>query len=138
MPLLAAGFAWALLTRRVRPRAWAVVVLLQAFLLVAGLAAMNTGEREEARVERIVPEAALEKHEERAGQFLWATGVTLGLAMLVVVVRRPAALPILVTATLAGTVVVAAAAVRVGTAGGELVYTHNAGAAYSARNAVRH
>jgi hypothetical protein len=33
-------------------------------------------------------------------------------------------------ATVAGTVVVAAAAIRVGHAGGQLVYVHNAGAAY--------
>ena len=44
---------------------------------------MNTGEREEDRVERVVPEAALEQHEEYAEQFVWATGFTLVLAGLV-------------------------------------------------------
>jgi uncharacterized membrane protein len=130
IPALAAGFAWALWKRRVRSRAWVSVIALQAVLLGAGLVAMNTGEREEERVERIVPDAALEQHEEFAEQFVWATGVTLVFATLVVVIRKPAIARALTLATVAGTLVVAAAALRVGHAGGRLVYVHNAGAAY--------
>jgi hypothetical protein len=37
-------------------------------LLGRGLVAMNTGEREEERVERVVPDAAIERHEEYAEQ----------------------------------------------------------------------
>jgi uncharacterized membrane protein len=91
MPALAAGFAWALWTRRVRSRgAWVAVVALQAVLLGGGLVAMNTGEREEERVERIVPDAAIERHEADAEQFVWAVGLTLVAAVLVVVFRKPA------------------------------------------------
>jgi len=39
MPFIAAGFAWAVWTGRVRPRAWAAVVLLQAVLVGAGVVA---------------------------------------------------------------------------------------------------
>jgi hypothetical protein len=92
---------------------------------------MNTGEREEGRVERIVPEAAIEQHEEYAEQFVWATGATLIVAALVLVLRKPPLMRALSLAAVAGTIVVAAAAVRVGHAGGQLVYAHNAGAAYS-------
>jgi hypothetical protein len=130
MPALAIGFAWALWKSRVRPRAWVAIVALQAVLLGAGLVAMNTGEREEDRVEAVVPEPALEQHEAYAEQFVWATGITLAAAVLVLVFRTPAAAPGLMLATVAGTVVVAAAAIRVGHAGGQLVYVHNAGAAY--------
>ena len=78
IPALAAGFAWALWTGRVRPRgAWLTVIALQALLLGSGFVAMNTGEREEDRVERIVPDAAIERHEEYAEQFVWAVGLTL-------------------------------------------------------------
>ena len=77
LPALAIGFAWAVSRGRVRPRAWTAIVVLQAALLGAGLVAMNTGEREEDRVERIVPESALERHEAYAEQFVWATGATL-------------------------------------------------------------
>ena len=130
MPLLGAGFAWALWTGRLRPAAWVTIVALQTVLLGAGLVAMNTGEREEERVEAVVPEAALEQHEELAEQFVWATGGTLLLACLVLVFRRPAAARALAAATVMGTIAVTASAVRVGHAGGQLVYKHNAGAAY--------
>lgn len=132
IPLLAVGFAWALSRGQVRSRAWLSIIALQAMLLGAGVVAMNTGEREEDRVERVVPDAALEQHEEYAEQFVWATGLTLVLAGLVLVFRKPAVARALTLATVAGTLVVAAAAVRVGHAGGQLVYVHNAGAAYAA------
>lgn len=132
IPALAAGFAWALWTGRVRPRgAWVVVVALQAVLLGGGLVAMNTGEREEEQVERIVPDAALERHEEYAEQFVWAVGLTLVAATLVVAFRKPALVHAMAVATVIGSLVVVAAAIRVGHAGGQLVYAHNAGAAYA-------
>ena len=131
IPALAAGFAWALWTGRVRPRAWLVIVALQAVLLVAGLVAMNTGQREEDRVEAVVTESAIEHHEELAEQFVWATGVTLLLAALVVISKNPQAGRALMTATVIGTAIVAGSAIRVGHAGGQLVYAHNAGAAYA-------
>ena len=130
MPLLAFGFAWALWKARVQPRAWLTIVALQAVLLGAGLVAMNTGEREEHRVEALVPESAMEHHEESAEQFVWTAGGTFLLAALVLVFRRPLVARTLAMTTVIGTIVVTASAVRVGHAGGQLVYTHNAGAAY--------
>jgi hypothetical protein len=112
-------------------RAWMAIVAFQAVLFGGGLVAMNTGEREEERVERVVPEAALERHEEAAEQFVWAAGATLGLAALVLMFRRPPVARLFVTTTAVASLVVAALAVRVGKAGGELVYAHNAGAAYA-------
>ena len=91
MPLVATGFAWALWTGRIRPRAWLAVVAFQALLLGSGLVATRTGEAEEERVETVVQESALHQHEELADQFVWAGGLTLVLAGLVLVVRRPAA-----------------------------------------------
>lgn len=131
IPALAIGFGWALWTGRVRPRAWVTIVALQAVLLAGGLIAMNTGEREEDRVEAVVPKTALKQHETYAEQFVWATGITLLVAGLVPVVRNRRAARGLTVAAVAGTLVVAASALRVGHAGGQLVYVHNAGAAYS-------
>lgn len=131
IPALAIGFAWALWTGRVRVRAWIVIVALQSVLLGSALAAMNTGEREEDRVERVVPKAALHRHEEYAEQFAWASGLTLLAAASVLVLRGQTAARGLTVATVAGTLLVAAAALRVGHAGGQLVYLHNAGSAYT-------
>ena len=131
MPLVAAGFAWAVLTGRVRPGAWLAVVVLQSVLLGAGLLAINTGGAEEDRVERVVPEGALHQHKESAEQFVWATGATLALAALVLVFRRPVASRALTAFVVAGTVGVAGLAVRTGHAGGQLVYVHGAAGAYT-------
>lgn len=133
IPALAAGFAWALRRGRVRPRgAWVAVIALQAVLFAGGLVAMNTGEREEERVERIVPDAAIEQHEEYAEQFVWTVGLTLVAAVMVLAVRKPALAHAMAAVTVVGSLVVTAAAIRVGHAGGQLVYAHNAGAAYAA------
>jgi uncharacterized membrane protein len=132
IPVLALAFAWAVWLSRVRPRAWVVIVALQAVLFGAGFAAMTTGEGEEKRVERVVPAAALKRHEAYAEQFLWGTGLTLGLASLVLIFPGQSARRVLVSGTVAATLVVAALAIRVGHAGGQLVYVHNAGAAYVA------
>lgn len=131
IPWLAIGYLWALRTGRVRTRAWLAIVALQAVLLGAGLVAMNTGEREEDRVEAVVPHSAIEQHEEYAEQFVWATGITLVMAGLVLVARHQRVAHGLALATVAGSLIVAASAIRVGHAGGQLVYVHNAGAAYA-------
>lgn len=132
MPLIVLGFAWALWRGRIARRGWLAVVALQALLVAAGFAAKTTGEREEDRVEPAVPEAALELHEERADQFVWAAALTLGAAVLMLAARKPGATRLVAAITMAGTIVVTAAAIRVGHAGGQLVYVHNAGAAYAA------
>ncbi len=131
LPALALGFAWTLWKNPLHKRAWILVVVLQAVLLGAGLAAMNTGESDGERIERAVPKAALERHEELAEQFLWAAGFTLVVAAGALVFRRPAAVRSLAGTAILGTLLVAAAALRVGHAGGQLVYVHNAGAAYT-------
>jgi len=131
MPLMAAGFGWALITRRVRPRAWAAVVAMQALLLGSALVAINTGGQDEDRVEAVVAESAIEEHEEAAEQFAWATGATLALTGLVLVFSAPATASALAAASLIATIVVGGLALRVGHAGGQLVYAQGAAAAYA-------
>lgn len=131
LPAVAIGFAWALWKGKLRLRAWAILVLLEAVLLGAGLVALKTGQQQEDRVESTVPKAALEMHEAYAEQFLWITGLTLAVAGMVLVVPRPALVRTLSALTVFGTILVAGAALRVGHAGGTLVYVHNAGAAYA-------
>ena len=92
---------------------------------------MHSGQREESRVEAAVPELALETHEELAKQFLWATGITLVPALLVLVLRGPSSTRTFTALTVIGTALVAGAAVRVGHAGGKLVYVHNAAGVYN-------
>ncbi|HJW09616.1 MAG TPA: DUF2231 domain-containing protein [Holophagaceae bacterium] len=81
---LVAPFAlfWALwATRRGEDRrVWALPAVLQLLVLLGGVLAYQTGSREEERVERRVPEAALETHEDRAQVFLGAAAAAALLA----------------------------------------------------------
>jgi uncharacterized membrane protein len=130
MPVLAAGFCYALWTGRTGRRAWLSVVALQALLLASGFAALKTGEAEEERAERVVPESAIHDHEEAAEQFVWAAAATLGLAGLVLVLRQRRVERALAGAVVLATLVVAGLGVRAGHAGGRLVYVHGAASAY--------
>ncbi|MFN7977357.1 MAG: hypothetical protein U0P30_04420 [Vicinamibacterales bacterium] len=131
MPLAAAGFAWAVVTGRVRRQAWITVIALQALLVGAGFVAMNTGGTEEERVEAVVPESAIEAHEERAETFMWAAGATLALTVLVAASPVAAAVAPLAAASTLGTMAVAGLALWVGHAGGQLVYQQGAASVYA-------
>lgn len=130
MPLLAAGFAWAIWTGRFDARAWLAVLALQGLLVASSLVAINTGSSEEERVEPVVPEAALHQHEEYAEQFAWAAGGACVLSAMVLLGRRTPVSHVLTAGSVAASVIVAGLAIRTGHAGGQLVYSHNAGAAY--------
>jgi xanthosine utilization system XapX-like protein len=131
MPVLAAGVAWAIWTGRTGARAWLAIVALQGLLVGSSLVAINTGSAEEERVEAVVPEHAIHQHEEFAEQFAWASGAACVLSALVLFGRRSAVSHALTATAVAATVAVAALGLRVGHAGGQLVYTHNAAAAYA-------
>ena len=131
MPVMAIGFAWVLWVGRLGTRPWLAVVALQALLVGSALLAIKTGGAEEDRVESIVQESALHQHEEFAEQFAWAGGATLALAVLVLFFRRPRVSRALTAAVVVATVAVAGLGLRVGHAGGQLVYVHGAAAAYA-------
>lgn len=130
-PLLAALvllFWW----RRKLPRgAWALVLLAQVLLVGGAWAAIETGEREEERVEEIVGESRLEAHEEAAEVFIGAAGGVLALTLLALVVPGETVRRVVALVAVAGMVAVAYLGFRVGEAGGELVYRHGAALAYT-------
>lgn len=131
MPLVAAATlaAWWLGWLPGR-RVWLVALVLQGVLVGGALAAIETGEDEEERVEAVVGEAALEAHEEAADRFVIAAGVVFGLALLALALPREGLRKALAAATVAGTLVVALLGVNTGKAGGELVYRHGAASVY--------
>ena len=136
MPLVSATLFVAWWRDWLPRRAWALAVGLQAVLLLSGIVALQTGQAEEDRVERVVAERFIEEHEEAAELFVWASGVVLGLMLLASVLgSRPAARPIAAAATL-GTFVVLGLGYRTGEAGGNLVYRHGAASAYTVSSAA--
>jgi hypothetical protein len=127
---LAALVALVAIKRGAAPRpTWGVMVLMVALLIGSGLVAKETGEDGEDRVEQLVPETALEAHEEAADRFLVVGAVVLVLS-LVGLRRDRLGGGARIAATL-GTIAVLAAGWSVGHAGGELTYRYGGAAAYA-------
>jgi uncharacterized membrane protein len=131
MPLLSGGLLLAIWRDWFQKRVWSLVVAGQILLVGSGVLAMRSGEADEERVERIVPEAVLEQHEEAAEAFVWAGGILLCLSLVPLLLRaRPAAL-VAGAATCLGSLAVLGLGYQVGQKGGELVYGHNAASVFA-------
>jgi uncharacterized membrane protein len=114
-------------------RSWLAVVLLHALLAGSAWLAVETGEAQEERVERVVRERFIEEHEEAAERFLAVVALGLAVSGAGLVRGRFGALGR--AATVAAGAAALAAAVSVGHSGGELVYRHGAADAYVERAA---
>ena len=128
LPIFALGALWAIRGGASVRRAWGVAVLAAAVLAASAFVAVRTGEAQEDRVESVVGEAALHEHEEAGERFLVLSAV-LALVMATGLAGGPLGRAGRWVGT-AGAVVLVAAAVQVGAAGGELVYQHGAASAY--------
>jgi len=109
-------------------RAWIAIVALQALLAGSAWVAVETGEEQEERVERVVEKRIIHEHEEAAERFL-------ALAVVTFVVSAAGLLrgtggTVGRIATIALGAIVLAGAVSTGHSGGELVYRHGAANAY--------
>lgn len=135
MPMLSLGLLLAWWRGALPRRTWILVIAFQGLLVASGFAALRTGEQDEERVERVVPEAAIEAHEEAAELFVIGGGVVFALALGAGVVRRERIALAGAALATAGTVVVLGLGYRTGQAGGELVYRHGAAAAFTDRGA---
>lgn len=131
MPLVAGGLALAWWRTWLPRQVWWVAVALQSILVVSGIAALRSGEADEARVEQVVAESLIEAHEERAQAFVIAAATVLaGMAAAALLESNRTAMRAAALSTL-GAFVVLQLGYRTGQAGGELVYTHGAVNAYT-------
>ncbi|MBW2273984.1 MAG: hypothetical protein JRG96_11985 [Deltaproteobacteria bacterium] len=128
MPLLALLAAFAIQRDWLPSRGWAGIVLLQLLLVAFAVAAGNTGEDQEERVEKVVDEHYIEHHEEAAEIFIWIAALNLLPMGAGLMAGRNGA--IARWASVAVALPVLALAGRVGHSGGELVYVHGAANAY--------
>ena len=131
LPLLTSGVLFAIWRDWLPKRAWTLVVIGQLLLVGSGVLALRTGEDDEERVERVVPEAVLEAHAEAGERFVWGGGLLLGITLLPLLLRNRRAVLTTGAVCLAGTFGVLALGYAVGQLGGELVYRHNAAAVYA-------
>lgn len=128
-PLLATAVFWAIHSGRMPGRSWLGIVILQVVLVGTAWAAMETGEREEDRVERVVAERQIEEHEEAAERFIVLAALVLPLAAAGMLAGKLGAINRMLTIALS--LAVLAAAGSAGHSGGELVYRHGAAMAYT-------
>lgn len=116
--------------RGARPlRAWGITTALLATLSLSAWVSLETGDDEEEKVEQVVPETALETHEEAAEAFLALSLVVLGIAGVGLLNGRVGSAARFVAA--AGTLALVVAGYNVGHSGGLLVYEYAAASAYT-------
>jgi len=129
LPFFAFGAAWAI-RRGARPRrAWSIPLALAAALAGSAWVAVETGEAQDERVERVVPERFLSAHEATAETFL-AGSTALVLIAAAGLIGGVAGRAARVTAV-AGSMVLVVGAALVGHSGGQLVYRYGAANAYA-------
>lgn len=122
MPVIAVAVAWALVTDRCTVRAWLLVVGLQAIVLGSAIAAIQTGEDEEERIEGRISESVIERHEDLGKQFAVGAGLALAVSAAAFLVRQPRPRRVVLAASVAFLVVSAVLAARAGHAGGSIVH----------------
>lgn len=133
LPLFAVGAFWAIRRGAQLRRAWAIPVAVAAALAASAWAAVETGESQGERVERVVAEQPLSAHEEMAEAFLAgsaALAVIAAIGLLGGVAGRAARL-----VTAVGSLGLVGGAAWVGHSGGQLVYRYGAASAYTTTSA---
>jgi uncharacterized membrane protein len=128
LPVLALGAVW--MIRRGAParRAWLVVVFTAGLLTASAWLAVQTGGAQEDRVEAVVAEAPLERHEEAGERFLIFS--VIGLAVIGTGLIKGSVGRVGRLAGVAAAGALLLAGWQVGHTGGELAYRHGAAAAY--------
>lgn len=128
LPAMALGTLWAIRRGARARRAWALPLSFAVALAASAWLAVETGEGQDERVEKVVAEQPLSTHEDMAETFMAASMVLAVVAAAGLLGGIPGHAARLVTA--AGSLMLLAGAARVGHSGGELVYKYGAASAY--------
>jgi uncharacterized membrane protein len=129
LPIFAGYALWTIRRGAAPRRAWSIPFGLSAALALSSWVAVETGESQGERVERVVSERPLESHEEAAELFLaLSAGLVVVTAAGLVGGKIGTAARIATTVGAAGLVL---AATQVGHTGGQLVYRYGAASAYA-------
>ena len=134
LPIVAVVTLWAIRRGANPRRAWAIPFVVAGLLMLSTWVSVETGEEQSERVERAVPKQPMESHEEFAEVFFMLSGAVLVVAAAGMLNGRIGRASRVLASF--GAVGLAAAGVRVGHSGGQLVYTHGAASAYTQSSAT--
>ncbi len=130
MPILIIVFAVMIKMNKMQPQMWLIIIGLQVAVVVTGYVALESGETEEDKVEKIVGKKLIHEHEEAAEVFVGSTVLVLVLSIAVFFIRKDIGFAIKLG--IAGLGLISCfLAYRTGHLGGELVYGHGAASAYT-------
>ncbi|MGE3608707.1 MAG: DUF2231 domain-containing protein [Bacteriovoracaceae bacterium] len=129
MPILAIVFAILLKKNKMSPISWAIIVGLQLFVVATGYVALESGEEEEERVEKVVDEKFIEEHEEAAEIFVGSAVIALVISIAAFFIRKEYQFHLQILMAIVALVSCFLAA-RTGQLGGRLVYIYGAPLAY--------
>lgn len=129
LPLMVLSFAWLIKLNKLTPKGWLIIIALQLTTTISGYVALETGENEEAAVEKVLAKKLINQHEEAAEIFVGSTVLGLVLGIAVFFIRYEYQFPIkIMIAAIA--LVSCYLAWNTGRLGGEMVYAHGAAEAY--------
>ncbi len=127
LPVLAILLWWAIKKWQWTPKVWALVSIVALVYTLAAVTAVQLGETDEEKVEKVVSEKVIEEHEEAGELIPWIAGTLFLVSLGGFTVRysKQAQLAMIVLSLLA-----VAPLINAGHTGGELVYEHGASIAH--------
>lgn len=127
LPFLTILLWWAIKKWQWTPQVWALVSAVALVYTLSAVVAVQLGEEDEEKVEKIISEKVIEEHEEAAELIPWIAGTLflISLGGLTVKVPKQARLAMIVLSLVA-----VAPLINAGHTGGELVYKHGASVAH--------
>lgn len=129
LPALIVAFAFMIRANKMTPKGWFIILGLQLAVVATGYVALESGETEEEKVEKIVDEKFISAHENAAEVFVGSAVIALLFSIAAYFVRKEIGFTLkLAVAVL--TLVSGYLAYNTGHLGGELVYEHGAASAY--------
>jgi uncharacterized membrane protein len=108
---------------------WALVIFLQGIVVLSGYLALESGEIEEDRVEKIVEAKMINQHEEAAEIFVGFSVIIFCLNIVAYFLKGQYQFNVMLTAIFLAFVSLFLG-INVGSRGGDLVYKHGAGRAF--------
>ncbi|MCB0391814.1 MAG: hypothetical protein KDD58_11000 [Bdellovibrionales bacterium] len=109
------------------PRIWLLVVILSGLFFASAVVAVQTGEKDEHKVEEVVGHKVLETHEEHGEKIQWLALAVFLISITPLLLKKPTELQIL---TVIISSIVVYPLIETGHTGGELIYKHGAAEAH--------